>query len=131
MSKLSYKLWESCARYLVSPIWYRSFKTQDSHFKSFSILAIDTSESLVGLPNMTLSLLWLKNLGKCIDLLTLGESRILGFNLPFDSWYVMFLNVYLSYYSIGSTDKYKHSRKDSMYNWWKRKHYWRYQRCRY
>ena len=51
-------------------------------------------------------MLWRKNLGQCIRLLSLGESRILGLTLSFDSKSIMFLNVYLPYSSADNPDEY-------------------------
>ena len=72
----------------------------NSQFRFYSISAVDTGKLLVGRPFGNVCVLWKKDLRNCFDLLTSKDLRILASTLSFVSWYILYLNVYLPYYSI-------------------------------
>ena len=78
----------------------------NSDFRSFSVSAVNVNDSLVGRPYGGVSVLWRKSRGNCFQMVSFHDPRILGFTLSLDSRSMVFLNVYLSYYSVETTDEY-------------------------
>ena len=77
-----------------------------SQLRSYSISAADINEPLVRRLYNGVSFLWKKYLENCLNLLTSEDSRIPAFTPSFDSRSILFLNVYLQYYSLDNMFEY-------------------------
>ena len=82
------------------------FNCVSEQHNSYAISAVDPGELLCGRPYGGLTIIWRKSIDHLCRIVTFDDNRMLGLMVDFPGNPILFINVYLPYYSEHNVDDY-------------------------